>query len=751
MNIWYNKIKILYYIGYKNNNGEDYMDILEARKEKILAFLKNKGYVPLKMNELVQVLDVPIEDIVIFKKILTELENEGRIQKTKRERYIAVNQSDIIKGKYRGNERGFGFVMSDDRDKDIFIPPEKTNGAMNNDIVLAKLIKEASSQRREEGEIYRIVERSNNTFVGTFIKNKSFGFVIPDDKRINNDIFISNKDTGKANSKDKVVIEIINWPSDGKKAEGRIIEVIGRKNSPGVDVMSVIRAYRIPTEFPEEVLIQADKIFQTIQPDVLKNRRDLRSTRIVTIDGADAKDLDDAVSIEELGNENYRLGVHIADVSYYVTENSFLDKEALKRGTSVYFADRVIPMLPQKLSNGICSLNKEVDRLTLSVVMDIDSEGNVTAHEIFESVINVDKRMTYTDVYNILQNETTELLEIYKDNISDFKIMKKLATILTAKRRKRGAIDFDFPEAKVVLDENGKTIDIQKRELTIANKIIEEFMLVCNETVAERFEWLEIPFIYRIHEEPDPEKIETFARFATNAGYSLKSAEKIHPKMLQSLAEQVKGTNKERIISTMMLRSMRKARYSAENMGHFGLSARYYCHFTSPIRRYPDLIIHRIIKEHLHGKLKEKRLDYYMKTLPDTALWCSEREITAEESEREVEDIKKTEYMANFIGDVFKAIISSVTSFGMFVELPNTVEGLIRLDYLEDDYYVYNETNMIFTGERTGKVYSIGDEITVQLVSVNVDMKQIDFYPYDENRDLSKKQDKPSKTKKKIK
>jgi ribonuclease R len=709
-------------------------------KDDLLVFINSEAYVAMKKDELAQVMEVEEKHIPILEKALAELTDEGLIAKSKKGRYISSSATKIVRGKFRSSGRGFGFVISDDKEEDVFIAGSNANGAMNDDIVLAKVTKESitfddgRSKKKREGEIYKIVTRGTKQIVGTFQKSKNFAFVIPDNKRFGSDVYIPMKYMGKAKDGDKVVAEITVWPKNDKRAEGKITEVLGNYKEPGVDILSVIYSFGIPIEFPPEVIVQVEKVKQGVTSSDIGNRRDLREQRLVTIDGEDAKDLDDAVSIQVLDNGLYRLGVHIADVSNYVKENTPLDDEAFNRGTSVYFADRVIPMLPEKLSNGICSLNENVDRLAFSVTIDIDRDGNIMGNEIFESVICVKHRMTYNDVYNILENNVPKLLEKYGDYCEDFKLMKELSLILKSRRDERGSIDFDFPEARIILNEEGIPIEIRKREMTIANKIIEEFMLLCNETVAERFAWLEIPFVYRIHEEPDIEKIGNFLRFATSAGVDagkMTGAQSIHPQMFRKILEKIKGTEKEKIISTMLLRSLKKARYSDINAGHFGLSSKCYCHFTSPIRRYPDLQIHRIMKEHIHGTLSEDRINYYASVLSERADHCSEREVSAEEAEREVEDIKKAEFMKQFIGDVFDGIISGVTGFGMFIELDNTVEGLIRLDNMNDDYYNYDEVNLKLTGEHTGKTYQLGDKIKVVLVSVNVNEKQIDFCVYD--------------------
>jgi len=702
-------------------------ELLE-RKERILRFMRDGAYKPLNFEELAVVLDVPQNDRELLRYVLEELESEGAIYRTKKDRYGVPERMNLIVGRFQGNERGYGFLIPDsETEGDVFIPADGTNGAMHNDRVIARLTSKGYGNRRAEGEIIKILKRANKRIVGTFEESRHFGFVIPDDRRIPEDIFIPKDEVNGARQGQKVVAEIVKWPESRRNAEGRIVEIIGDINEPGTDIVSIIKAHGLIEEFPEDVMRQAGKIKDTVDEEDLKGRRDLRHLKIVTIDGEDAKDLDDAVSIERLPNGGYRLGVHIADVSHYVTEGSPLDREALRRGTSVYLVDRVIPMLPKKLSNGICSLNPKVDRLTFSVVMDIDSRGRVVNHDIFPSVIRTCERMTYTDVYKILEKSDEKLLQRYDYLIEDFETMKELALILRKKRMDRGSIDFNFDEAKVVLDENGRPIDIKRYEITIANRIIEEFMLVCNETVAERFFWEEAPFVFRVHEEPDPEKIMAFAQFSANLGYPLKGVQKIHPRALQTVLDQVRGTKEEMIVSTVMLRSLAKAKYSAENLGHFGLAAKCYCHFTSPIRRYPDLIIHRLIKERLSGRMTTEREDYFFSILPDIAKQCSERERAADDAERDTVELKKVEYMRSKIGESFDGIISNVTSFGMFVELENTIEGLVRISQMDDDYYIFEEKSYSLIGERTKKRYRIGDQVKVILVRADMALRQLEF------------------------
>lgn len=699
-----------------------------TRKEKILAFMREDAYKPLLLKELVTVLDVPKEDIDDFNSILSELEADGSIIKTKKGRYGIPERMGLVVGRFQGNERGFGFVISDDDTiADVFIPLEEVNGAMNNDRVIARFSRAIVEGKRAEGEIIRILKRANDTIVGTFESSKYFGFVVPDDRRLSQDIFIPKDEVNGASTGHKVAVKIIRWPEARRNPEGKVIEILGNKDDPGTDILSIIRQYNLNEEFPEDVLEQAEQIPVVVEESDIKTRRDLRHLNIVTIDGEDAKDLDDAVSIERLENGNYRLGVHIADVSHYVKENSPLDKEAFKRATSVYLVDRVIPMLPKKLSNGICSLNPQVERLTLSVMMDIDNAGRVVNYEIFDSVIKTKERMTYSDVTKILEDDDPELMERYMELVDDFRLMKELAVLLRNKRVERGSIDFDFPEAKIILDDKGKPIDIKKYEITISNRIIEEFMLVCNETVAEHMYWTNIPFIYRVHEDPDPEKIENFNLLIYNLGYHLKGIAKIHPKSLQQLLNKIKGKKEERIISTVMLRSLMKAKYAHENLGHFGLAAKYYCHFTSPIRRYPDLVIHRIIKESIHKGISSRREEFLKSFVQEAAKQSSEREIAAQEAERETEDLKKAEFMKDKVGEVFNGVISSVTSFGMFIELDNTIEGLIRVSNLEDDYYIYDEKHYSLIGENKKRIFKIGDEVRVKLVRSDTSTRQIDF------------------------
>ena len=652
---------------------------------------------------------------------------KGRLVQTKKKKYALPEELGYLTGRLQGNAKGFGFLIPDNaEEEDVFLPAENLHGAMHNDRIMIRLLQ--NDGRSREGEVIRVLERANQTVVGTFEKDSHFGFVVPDDKRIYQDIFIAKEEINGAKNDFKVVAEIVKWPDKRRNPEGRIIEVLGHKDDVGTDILSIIRQYELPEEFPEEVVRAAQKTPQTVPEEEIRRRRDLRNIRMVTIDGADAKDLDDAVSIEKLDNGNFLLGVHIADVSYYVKESSEMDREAYTRGTSVYLVDRVIPMLPRELSNGICSLNPKEDRLAFSVFMEIDHRGNVVNHRIEESVIRTSERMVYEDVTRILEENDPELVERYRPLVEDFHDMETLSRILRKKRMHRGSIDFDLDEAKIILDIKGKPIDVKPYERGISNKIIEEFMLVCNETVAEYMTWNEVPFLYRIHEEPTVEKLLEFNEFIHNFGYHLKGiGGEIHPKALQNLLEKIRGTREEDIISAVMLRSLQKARYSSENVGHFGLAAKYYCHYTSPIRRYPDLIVHRILKDFIHGRMDKDNTEKLADRLPEMADHCSEREKVADEAERETDDLKKAEFMMDKIGMEYDGIISGVTSYGIYVALDNTVEGLVRMTALDDDYYVYDEKHYCLIGERMRKVYRLGDTIRIKVSQVDLAARNIDF------------------------
>lgn len=697
-------------------------------QDNIINFMQEQAYKPMEMKELARVFDIKGSELEDFRKVLNYMEKDGLIVKTRTEHYGVPERMGLIVGKLQGHSKGYAFLIADSDRADIFIPSSSINGAMHGDKVMVKVLKEESDNRRCEGEVIRILDRANKTIIGVFEDNKNFGFVVPDEKRIYQDVYIPKSSFNKAHSGDIVIAEITKWANDGRRnPEGKVIDILGKKGDKGIDILTIIKKYKLPEEFPAKVQKYVEGISEEVPEEEYKRRRDLRHLKIVTIDGEDAKDLDDAISIEKLENGNYYLGVHIADVSHYVKEKNPLDKEALKRGTSVYLIDRVIPMLPKKLSNGLCSLNPKVDRLTLSCFMQIDKSGKVIDHEIVESIIKTSERMTYTDVTKILKNEDEDLINRYSYLLNEFKLMEELCKILYNKRISRGAIDFDFEECKIILDEKGKPVEIKPYEREIANRIIEEFMLVCNETVAEHMFWSNTPFVYRIHEDPDIEKLDHFNEFVHNLGYVVRMGKEVHPKALQQIIERVKGKKEETVVSTLLLRSLKQARYSPECIGHFGLAARYYCHFTSPIRRYPDLIIHRIIKEFINGKLNENRIQRLSSEVEYASGQSSDMERLAEEAEREVDDLKKAEYMNERIGEEYNGIISSVTSFGMFVELPNTIEGLVHISSLLDDYYVYDERHLSLVGERSKRIYRLGDEVRIKVDKVELDSHEIYF------------------------
>lgn len=706
----------------------------EERMKEILDYMKKETYRPMTAEELRMVCQAAKEEpFKDFMQTLNEMEDKGLIIRTRANRYGLLEKMNLMKGKVQSHAKGFAFIVPDEEhENDVFVGPNDLGGAMNGDLVIVRVSPkgpEDGEDQRPTGTVIRILERAVKRVVGTFNAGDHFGFVIPDDKRINADIFIPEHAEHGAMEGHKVVAEITKYPEGRKKAEGMVTQILGHKNDPGVDILSIIYKYDLPLDYPPEVLAEANAVPDTISEEDLKGRRDLRNETIVTIDSEESKDLDDAVTVSRLDNGNYRLGVHIADVSYYVTEGSALDSEAYERGTSVYLVDRVIPMIPQRLSNGICSLNPHEDRLTMSCEMEIAPNGEVVRHEIFPSVIRSTERMTYTNVRKILQREDDEVLERYRELIPFFDLMGELAKILEQHRQERGAIDFDFTEAKIIVDENGKPTDVVVRERTIAERLIESFMLAANETVAEHFQKLKLPFLYRVHEEPDPERLEKFFGFVVNFGYILKdSPAHVHPRTLQSLLEKVKGQPEEAVISTMMLRAMAKAKYADQCLGHFGLATKYYTHFTSPIRRYPDLTVHRLIRNYLiNGQTDPNTQDAWKERLPELADHTSAREQRAVDAERDTDDLKKAEFMQDKIGEKYTGVISGVTSFGLFVALPNTVEGLVHISYLTDDYYRYSEEHVALIGERFGHVYRIGDEIEVKVLDVNLDEHAVDF------------------------
>ena len=634
-------------------------------------------------------------------------------------------------GTYRKNQKGFGFVKLEGQEEEIYISKENSYNALNGDTVAIKIISEKEADKKAEGKIVKIVRHEKDTVVGTFQKNRNFGFVVPDDKNFGTDIFISKSHWGKARNNHKVLVKIIKYPEKGKNAEGEIIEVLGGVNEAGVDMLSLIKQYELPYKFPEEVVSEAKAFGNKINEKNLEGRRDLRQDIIFTIDGEDAKDLDDAIHVEKLTNGNYRLDVHIADVSNYVREKTELDKEAYLRGTSIYMLGRVIPMLPRELSNGICSLNAGEDRFTLSCSMEITPKAKVVSSDIYKAVIRVTERMSYTDVQKILDRSDEKILKRYEKYISHFDLMAELANILKDKRRENGYLNLDIPESKIILDENGVAIDVKKYETYFANEIIEQFMLIANETVAERFYWLQAPFIYRNHEAPDLDKVKDLNKTLYNFGYKIKISKEeiIYPNEFAKILDEVKGKEEEKVVSNIILRTLRVAKYEAENKGHFGIASKYYCHFTSPIRRYPDLFIHRIISKYLETNymVNDFWVKKYEKRAEKRAENCSERERVATKVEREAEDIKKAEFMESKIGEEYEGIVSSVTNFGIFVELDNTVEGLICYEKLGDEYFIYNEEKRQAIGEHTGKVYQIGDKVKIRVANASKLMRQIDF------------------------
>ncbi len=702
---------------------------MEEQEQKILELLKDEEYPPMKAKQIAMVMRVPKNEYNEFLNILGNLEMKMKIQKNRKNQYRIVEKV-YYDGVYRKNEKGFGFVKIENEEDEIYIAKTNSLNALNGDEVLIEIIEEKNKVKKAEGKIVRILKHEKDTVVGIFQNNKNFGFVVPDDKNFGTDIFISKKNFGKARNNHKVLVQITKYPEKGKKAEGKIIEVLGNVNETGVDMLSLIKEHKLPSIFPEQVVEEAKKCGNKIDEKDIKNRIDLRNEVIFTIDGVEAKDLDDAIGIKKLENGNYKLSVHIADVSYYVKPNSLLDQEALIRGTSIYMLGKVIPMLPRELSNGICSLNAGEDRFTLSCTMEIDKNGNVKASEIYKAVIKVTERMTYADVQKILDNSDAEITKKYEKYINEFKLMEELAQILKAKRLEKGYLNLDIPESKIELDSEGRAINISKYETTFANEIIEQFMLIANETVAEKFFWLDAPFIYRVHEIPDYEKVQELNKFLFNFGLKIKAnKDNIYPKEFAKILEEIKGKDEEKVVSHLLLRTLKVARYEEINKGHFGIASKYYCHFTSPIRRYPDLFIHRIISKYLEENydVNEKFIEEYKKQAEEKAKQSSEREKIATKVERESEDIKKAEYMENRIGEEYEGMISSVTSFGVFVELDNTVEGLIRFEDLGNEYFIYDEDRKRLIGERSNIVYKIGDKVKIRVKDASKLLRTVDF------------------------
>lgn len=702
--------------------------LYEKRKNLICELVNDKFYVPMKEKELAAFMQVRPEEREELKTILNELLMEGRLQISKRGKYSKGEEDGGLVGTFISYPKGFGFVEIEGRSEDLYIPESGVNGAFHQDQVQVELLK-GQGGRRQEARIVKILSHGLTKIVGTYLKSKSFGFVIPDLEKISTDIYIPAEGSKGAVTGHKVVVELTDYGDDQHKPEGRITEILGHVNDPGVDILSIVKGYDLPIEFEEKLMNQAERVGKPVSEADMAGRKDLRSLQMVTIDGEDAKDLDDAVSLTREG-ENYCLGVHIADVSNYVQENSALDREALNRGTSVYLVDRVIPMLPHTLSNGICSLNQGEDRLALSCLMKVNKKGEVISYEIAETVICVDRRMNYTAVRKILEEGDLELIQEYAELVPMFQDMQELAAILRKKRRQRGSIDFDFPESKIILDQKGNPVSIEPYERNVATDLIEDFMLLANETVAQHFYWMEVPFLYRTHETPDTEKIEKLATFIHNFGYHIKiktSDHEVHPKEIQKLLASIEGTEEEPLIARLALRSMKQAKYSVECAGHFGLACACYCHFTSPIRRYPDLQIHRIIKEQLRGRLMEKRIDHYKEILPEVARQTSRLERRADEAERETDKLKKAQYMKHHIGETLEGIVSGITAWGIYVELPNTVEGMIHVARLTGDYYYYKEETFEMVGRDTGRCFKLGQRLKVFVDSVDMVSKSVDF------------------------
>ena len=698
---------------------------LKQKKEMVYGLICSDFYVPMKIKEMAIFLQVPKERRQELQEVLDALLQEGKIEVSQKGKY-QKSRGVFLTGVFTAHPKGFGFVSVDGMEEDVFIPEDQVHGAMHQDTVQIT-VKPGQSGKRREGAVNRIVKRGTDRIVGLYQESRNFGFVIPDNERYTRDIFVPKEDSGGAVNGHKVVVELVSYGTDRKSPEGKVVEILGHISDPGTDILSIVKGYDLPVEFPEKVMRQAERVPDRISEADMQGRTDLRDVQMVTIDGEDAKDLDDAVSLEMNGGQ-YILGVHIADVANYVQEGSALDREAFERGTSVYLVDRVIPMLPRRLSNGICSLNEGQDRLALSCIMTIDKKGKVLDHVIAETVIRVDRRMTYTSVKKILEEQDAEESARYEEIVPMFQRMQELAGLLRARRRARGSIDFDFPETKVILDEKGEPVEIRPYDRNTATKIIEDFMLIANETVAEDYFWQELPFVYRTHENPDPDRMKKLSTFINNFGYSIRFREdEVHPKELQKLLERLEGTPEETLISRLTLRSMKQAKYTTECTGHFGLAARYYCHFTSPIRRYPDLQIHRIIKDSLRGRMNQEKIEHYRKILDEVAKQSSERERRADEAERETIRLKKAEYMSRHLWEEYDGVISGVTGWGLYVELPNTVEGLVHVSSLQGDYFEYNENAYEIVGQRTGKTYRLGQTVRVQVVKADRMTRTVDF------------------------
>ncbi|BCV20202.1 ribonuclease R [Moorella sp. Hama-1] len=709
----------------ERNSGRKGIDM---DREELLTLMRARSYRPLTTAELMATLG--IDDAGSFQELLHSLEQEGLIVRTRKDKYGLPEKMGLVSGRLQASPRGFAFVVPPEKGReDLYISALNINGAMHGDLVLARVLP-GNTGPRQEGEIIRVLQRVNKRVVGTFDATRNLDFVIPDDTRLHQDIIIPAGASLEARDRDKVVVEITRWPEARRNPEGRVIQVLGQTGEPGVDVLSIIKKYGLEPDFPPEVVQEAAAIPEEINQEELARRRDLRDWSLVTIDGADARDLDDAVSLELRPDGSYLLGVHIADVSLYVREGGPLDREAFNRATSVYFVDRVIPMLPARLSNGICSLNAGEDRLALTALMTITPTGTIQAYELFPSVIRVRERMTYDDVRRLLEEKDPDLTERYRELVPTFQNMARLAAILRRRRRRRGAIDFDFPEAKVKLDDQGLPVAIIPRQRSVAEGLIEEFMIAANEVVARHLYELAVPAVYRVHEEPAPDKLEDLNSFLAFFGFHLKPNRegRVKPRAFQEILKVVKGRPEERVISTVMLRSMMHARYAGDCLGHFGLASPYYCHFTSPIRRYPDLVVHRVLRETWSpGGIPVERMAELDNLVNLAAVQASEREKLAEEAERESLDMKKVQYMERHVGSTFAGVISGVVPYGFFVELENTVEGLVHVSTLTDDYYHYQEDQLTLVGEHTGRSFRIGQPVEVVVTRANVDARQVDF------------------------
>ncbi len=709
---------------------------LNERKNKILALFSDPAYVPMKEKELAVMMQVSPEDRPVLKQCLEELLADGAISVSKRGKYQLPTQR-TLEGIFAASGHGYGFVSVEGEVGDFFISEKNTGTALHGDRVRIEPYepvyrkyqkKMRQGGRSREAVVVDVIERATDIVVGTYDAARNhYGFVIPDSTRIDRDIFIPIEDSMGAVDGHKVVVKLTDYGDDRRSPQGRIVEILGHAGDPGIDVLSIMKAYGMETQFPENVKAQSERIPRELTKDDYKGRTDIRDLLMVTIDGEDTKDIDDAVSLEKSGDD-YELGVHIADVTHYVTENSAIDKEALSRGTSCYPADRVIPMLPQVLSNGICSLNEQVDRLALSCFMTISPKGEIIDHRFETTVIRTAHRMTYTEVNAIITDHDEAMIDKYPDVSDMLLMMHEVALLLRSRRKNRGSIDFDMPETKMELDENGHPLSIHPYERNNATRLIEDFMLAANETVAEHFFWADIPFVYRIHENPDMDRIRKLSTFIRNFGYGIKmKGDEIHPMELQKLLAGIEDTPEESLISRLTLRSMQRAKYSPVCEGHFGLALKYYCHFTSPIRRYPDLQIHRIIKDYLRGSLDENRMEHYRKILPTVCSESSTRERIADDVEREVEKLKKAEYMQDHIGEVYEGVISGVTNWGIYVELPNTVEGLVHVSKMEGDYFTYNEDTYELVGQATGRRYALGTRIRVVCNMVDIATRSVDF------------------------